>query len=115
MLRHGLELEACCVEEGLVVDIDTGPTDVGEGALATLPLHVVGGDKVEDEVVSGDTIQELEPHEVEEAEVAEGGLRIMVVRPAPMGGWRLVDVELGGGNLLGPAADTDHGGVADLL
>lgn len=115
MLRHGLELEACCVEEGFAVDIDAGPPDVGAGAVAPSPLLVVGGDEMENEAVLGDTIRELEPREVEEAEVAEGGLRIVVVGPAPERGWRLVDVELGIGNLLGPAAGADHGGVADLL
>ena len=103
------------VEKGLVVNIDVGTLDVGAGAVAPLPLQVVGDDKVEDVVVSGETIQEVEPHEVEEAEVAEGGLHIVVIGLALERGWGLVDVQLGGGNLLGPTAGTEHGDVADML
>ena len=77
MLRRGLE--GCRAEEGLAVDIDVGPPDVGAGLVAPSPLQVVGDDEVEDVVVLGDTIRELEPREVEEAMVAEGGLCIVVV------------------------------------
>ena len=77
MLRRGLE--GCRAEEGLAVDTDADPPEVGVAA-AVLP--VVGGDQIGDEVVPGDTVRELEPREIEEAEVAEGGLRVVVVGPA---------------------------------
>ena len=104
MLRRGLE--GCRAEEGLAVDTDADAPEVGVAA-AVLP--VVGGDQIGDEVVPGDTVRELEPREIEEAEVAEGGLRVAVVGPAAERGWRLVDVVLAGVDLPGPAARADHG------
>jgi hypothetical protein len=91
-LRRGVE--GYRAEEGLAVDIDAGTRDV---AAALLP--VVRGDELGDEVRSGESGSVLEPSDVEEAEVAEGGLEVGGVGPAQVIGWRPVDVVLDGAAL----------------